>query len=56
MAQAKARPKAKKVEEPIVSPDVPGLTPFERMTELTRRIVAVPKSELLAKPKRKKKH
>jgi hypothetical protein len=55
MAQAKARPKAKREEETVVSPDVSGLTPFERMSELSRRIIAVPKSEITAKAKRKKK-
>ncbi len=29
-------------------------TPFERMTDLTRRLVAVPKSEIPAKRKRAK--
>jgi hypothetical protein len=28
---------------------------FERMTEFTRRIVAVPKNEITEKPKRKRK-
>ena len=31
----------------------PSATPLERMTELTRRLVAVPKSEI-QKPKRRK--
>jgi hypothetical protein len=38
------------------SPDPPrtnGKTPLEKMTDLTRRIVAVPKSEL-TKPRKKK--
>jgi hypothetical protein len=32
----------------------PDKTPFERMTELTRRLVAVPKSEI-PKPTKKRK-
>jgi len=51
MAKAKARPKAKveTEEEMTVTPDAhdaPGLSPLERMTELTRRIVNVPKTEV----------
>jgi hypothetical protein len=43
------------------NPKGPAETPdpkaFERMTEFTRRLVAVPKSELpKAKPKRRKRH
>jgi hypothetical protein len=56
MAQpAKTRPK-EKTEPMITPPELDGVTPLERMTELTRRIIAVPKSEILAKPKRKKRH
>ena len=33
----------------------PAPTPFEKMRELTRRLVAVPKSELPTKRKRPKK-
>lgn len=53
MAKAKARPKAKdrdeSEEELTVTPDAhdaPGLSPLERMTELTRRIVNVPRDEV----------
>ena len=52
MAKAEARPKAKREEEKeevTVSPeahDAPGLSPYERMMELARRIVNVPKSEI----------
>lgn len=59
MAKADARPKAKEPdegkEEATVSPgahDAPGLSPYERMLELTRRLVNVPPKEL-AKEKRK---
>ena len=53
MAKAETRPKEEgtddKPEEATVSPgahDAPGLSPFERMTELTRRLVNVPPREL----------
>ena len=57
MAKAEARPKAKdeEKEEVTISPeahDAPGLSPYERMLELTRRLVNVPASEL-AREKRK---
>jgi hypothetical protein len=55
MAKAEARPQ-EKPEPMIPPPELDGVTPLERMTELTRRILAVPKSEILAKPKRKKRH
>ena len=53
MAKAPTRPKETRPppegeEEATVSPsvhDAPGLSPLERMTELTRRIVNVPKDE-----------
>ena len=52
MAKAPTRPKETRPppeeETPTITPDAhdaPGLTPFERMTELTRRIVNVPKDE-----------
>lgn len=35
---------------------VPERTPFERMADLTRRIVQVPKSEVVREKKRKRKH
>ena len=53
MAEAETRPKAE--EAPEVSPgahDAPGLSPFERMAELTRRLFSVPPKEL-AREKRK---
>lgn len=34
--------------------DAPGLSPFERMTELARAVIAVPKSEVADPPKRKR--
>ncbi len=46
MAKAEAR---RETEAPEVSPgahDAPGLNPFERMMELTRRLLAVPPKEL----------
>ena len=64
MAKAASRPtkgreesgtRSPQEETPTVSPgahDAPGLSPFERMTELTRRIVNVPPKEL-AREKRK---
>lgn len=56
MAEAKARSKAKPEDEtPVIGPDTLGLTPLERMTELTRRIIAVPKSEIVAASAKKRK-
>ena len=58
MAKAEARPKAEappEETEATVSPgahDAPGLSPFERMLELTRRLISVPPKEL-AREKRK---
>ena len=59
MAKAEARSKAKEREEEkeevTISPeahDAPGLSPYERMLELTRRLVNV-SAEELAKAKRK---
>jgi hypothetical protein len=52
MAKAQARPKAKaeeEKEEVTISPeahDAPGLSPYERMLELTRRLVNVSPKEL----------
>ena len=51
MAKAEARPKAKaeEKEEVTISPeahDAPGLSPYERMLELTRRLINVPKAEV----------
>jgi hypothetical protein len=51
MAKVEKRPKAKapEKEEVIPSPgphDAPGLSPFERMRELTRRVVNVSPKEL----------
>ena len=57
MAKAPARPKAKKEETVTPTPgahDAPGLSPFERMTELARRIIHVPKSEIGAKSEGRK--
>jgi transposase-like protein len=51
MAKAEARPKAtaEEKEEVTISPeahDAPGLSPYERMLELTRRLINVPKAEV----------
>ena len=51
MAKEKAWTKedAEKAAGPLTSPgahDAPGLSPFERMLELTRRLVNVPPKEL----------
>jgi hypothetical protein len=50
MAKAETRPKAKEEKEEVtVSPeahDAPGLSPYERMMELARRLVNVPPKEL----------
>jgi hypothetical protein len=54
MANGETRPDMED-ETPTISPgahDAPGLSPFERMTELTRRIVNVPPKEL-AKERRR---
>jgi hypothetical protein len=54
MAEKDARREAEE-EAPKVSPgahDAPGLSPFERMAELTRRLFSVPPKEL-AREKRK---
>jgi len=34
----------------------PGPTPFERMVDLTRRVVAVPKTEAIKKKPKRKRH
>jgi hypothetical protein len=51
MAKAETRPKAKKEkEEATISPeahDAPGLSPYERMMQLARRLVNVPKREIV---------
>jgi hypothetical protein len=55
---AKTPPRAPPQDEAQIDAEVNegGPTPLERMTELTRRIVHVPKSEI-AEPKRpKRKH
>ena len=60
MAKAKARPETEAPkdegdEEATVSPgahDAPGLSPFERMMELTRRLISVPPKEI-AKERKK---
>ena len=47
MAKAKARPKAKETPPKAVTPPAPNDgTPMERMRDLTRRVIAVPKSEV----------
>jgi hypothetical protein len=58
---AKAPPRRTKEEAQIDAevneggPPLPAGTPLERMTELTRRIVQVPKSELAkTRPKKRK--
>ena len=61
MAKAEARPKAKaeeEKEEVTISPeahDAPGLSPYERMMELTRRLVNVPPKELARAKRREEK-
>lgn len=56
MAKTEARPKAKEEKEEVtISPeahDAPGLSPYERMMELTRRLLSVPPKEL-ARAKRR---
>jgi len=56
MAKAETRPKPKEEKKEVtVSPeahDAPGLSPYERMIELTRRLVNVPPEEL-ARAKRR---
>ena len=60
MAKAETRPETKTekvgrkdtVRPPVSLPDG---SPFERMTELTRRLLAVPKTEAIP-PKRKRRH
>jgi hypothetical protein len=51
MAKAETRPKAKKEKEEVtISPeahDAPGLSPYERMMQLARRLVNVPKREIV---------
>ena len=57
MAEAKARPKAQgKPEAEGVShpPSAPPLTSLERLADLTRRIIQVPKSEVIPPKKAKK--
>lgn len=68
MAKTETRPKVEGPpeteghEETTVNPrahDAPGLSPFERMTELTRRIVNVPPKELArekAKNEKRREH
>jgi hypothetical protein len=58
MAKAPTRPNAKEPDKKTVSPeahDAPGLSPLERMTELTRRVINVPKDEI-APEKWEKRH
>jgi len=63
MAKTETRPEAKETppdenETLIPSPgahDKPGLSPFERMTELTRRLVNIPPKELAKERRRVKK-
>lgn len=53
MAKAEARPEAKETQMVVPSAhDAPGLSPYERMMELTRRLLSVPPKEL-ARAKRK---
>jgi hypothetical protein len=57
MAEAETRPEAK-IPEPTREPMIPpqpddGRSPLERMTDLARRIVAVPKAELATARKRR---
>ena len=56
MAETPTRPKAKTKGDDRASPTEP--TPFEKMTDLTRRLVHVRKDELpnKGKPKKRKGH
>lgn len=62
MAKEKARPKETESQgkgriDTVKPPDsLPGASPLERMTELTRRVVSVPKDEALMSEKRKRAH
>lgn len=58
MAKAETRPKETpegggRIDSVKPPPDLPDTTPFERMRELTRRILSVPKSKAGAPPKRR---
>jgi hypothetical protein len=56
MAEAKTRPKAQEIPEAEgVShpPSAPPLTSLERLADLTRRIIAVPKSEAIPRNRRR---
>lgn len=57
MKESKRKPEE---EAPTVTPDAhdaPGLSPLERMTELTRRIVSIPPDELAREKERdRRKH
>lgn len=61
MAKEETRPKAEAPPGTHVGTDAPsahdapGLSPFERMTELTRRIVNVPPKELAREKRRDEK-
>jgi hypothetical protein len=63
MAKTEARPEeiprergGGRVDSVKPPPDLPETSPLDRMTELTRRIVGVPKDEALTPAKRKRRH
>ena len=60
MSEAEARPdgkeKAGRIDSVRPPASLPDGSPFERMTELTRRLLAVPKAETIPPKKRKRKH
>ena len=49
MSKPKATPKPP-------APNAPGRSPFERMTELTRRVISVPKTAIVKPKKMLRKH
>ncbi len=53
MPKAETRPEKAKRADTLKPPaDLPDGTPFERMTELMRRLIAVPKAETVPPKKR----
>lgn len=58
MAKAETGPQTQKVgrvDTMRPPPSLPDASPFERMTELLRRVLAVPKSEAVPTKKKKRK-
>lgn len=59
MPKAQTRPEAKeekagRIDTVRPPPNLPDTSPLERMTELVRRVVAVPKTELNPKQKKRR--